>query len=43
MKSGMPISVDLTLHNIIARLGYGSSEQDIKSDGKINIIPMNLK
>ena len=38
MKSRVPKSVNLTSDKTMARLGRGSSEQDVRSDGKINIV-----
>lgn len=38
MKSRVPRGVHLTSDRILARLGRGSSEQDVRSDGKVNIV-----
>lgn len=38
MKSRVPRSINLTSEKIMARLGRGSSEQTVRSDGKVNVV-----
>ena len=38
MKSRLPKSINLTSEKTMSRLGRGSSEQDVRSDNKINVV-----